>query len=376
VRRKNIRFYCFRVLLLGMILIGSTYLCQADESADTLLFSEAVDTILRNSLKPDTSKWIIQNALRLYLRQLDVYSDYLPPDEYSVFKRAQRNHYAGIGMEILLDFRDNKIHCSPFPGSPAKEAGINCGDTLLQVDGRDISKNMSIFSIGALIRGENGTPINLLLQKSSGDIVSMNLLREKIIYKSVVLKKADPVPVIQISNFSNKTDKELKSILINMGIDRPKIIDLRGNTGGDLFSAIKCASLFISHDKRIVELKMKSKTILYKSTEKPIDPDSKLFIWQDDFTASASEVFIAAITQNKRGVSIGLKSHGKGVAQKLIELSDGSAIIITYATLHPPNGESFHKKGLKPDYLINSDIDNAEDAYAKTVWYLLNMGKS
>ena len=358
------------------MLIASTYLCQADESTDTILFSEAVDTILRNSLKPDTSKWIIQNALRLYLRQLDVYSDYLPPDEYSAFKRAQRNHYSGIGMEILFDFRDNKIHCFPFPGSPAQEADVKNGDTLLKVDGRDISRIISIFSIGALIRGETGTTVNLSLQNSAGDIISLDLLRKKIIYSSVVLKKADPVPVIKITKFTSKTAKELKSILMNMDINRPKIIDLRGNTGGDLFSAIKCASLFISHDKRIVELKMKSETRLYKSTEKPIDPDSKLFLWQDEFTASAAEVFIAAITQNKRGVSIGLKSHGKGVAQKLIELSDGSAIIITYATLHSPNGESFHKKGLKPNYLINSDIDNAEDAYAKTVWYLLNMKKS
>jgi carboxyl-terminal processing protease len=88
-----------------------------------------------------------------------------------------------------------------------------------------------------------------------------------------------------------------------------------------------------------------------------------LYIWQDENTASAAEVFIAGLTQNKRALSLGTQSFGKGLAQRVVELTDGSALFITYGKLIPPSGRSFHEMGLKADYPLSAGSAVFDAAY-------------
>jgi carboxyl-terminal processing protease len=104
----------------------------------------------------------------------------------------------------------------------------------------------------------------------------------------------------------------------------------------------------------------------YESGNGFVNSGSQLFLWQDEGTASAAEVFIAALTNNHRAVSIGKKSFGKGTKQEIFEMSDGSALFITTGFLQTPDGLYFDGKGLHPDYTIESNNP-------QTIEYLLNV---
>jgi len=186
-----------------------------------------------------------------------------------------------------------------------------------------------------------------------------------------LIQNAEPLPVIKILRFTNSTVRELKETVIKIGLNRTKIIDLRGNTGGDFFAAIDVASLFLKPGQKVIGVKTHSESKSYFSKNRPIDLNSKLFLWQDQYSASAAEVFLAALKQNGRAVTLGPKSFGKGLAQKIVELTDGSAIFITYGSLIAPNGFSFHDKGLEPTYRISSDIGKSDKDYIAVVLKLL-----
>ncbi len=134
-----------------------------------------------------------------------------------------------------------------------------------------------------------------------------------------------------------------------------------------MYAAIECADLLLDKNLLIGEIKQNNKKTVYKSLQSPTDRDSKIFIWQDNYTASAAEIFIAALTQNRRAISIGTRSFGKGVAQKIIELLDGSALILTYGQIITPNGMNYHDEGLPPDIPIKADFQDSPNAYINQV---------
>ncbi len=146
---------------------------------------------------------------------------------------------------------------------------------------------------------------------------------------------------------------------------KPIIFDLRENPGGDLHSAIDSAMLVLEKDKKIVDIKKSSRTKSYKSLGNTVNSISPLYLWQDDKTASAAEVFIAALTQNGRAISIGKTTYGKGTEQDIIELSDGSAIILTTGYLETPDGTRYDKKGIVPAYTIKTDSPKTDHYLSK-----------
>ena len=146
----------------------------------------------------------------------------------------------------------------------------------------------------------------------------------------------------------SETPQELQSILRQWPKNIPIVIDLRGNGGGDLFAAINSADLLLPKDTLISSIETTSKHIEYRASSPNLIEGQSIFVLQDKFTASAAEVFIAALTQNYRVQSIGERSFGKGVAQKFIPLSNGDTLLLTYGKIITPNGKSYHKTGLLP----------------------------
>ncbi len=332
-----------------------------------LLFYEAVVKIQKNTLKSETTRQMVYKAIRFYMREQDLFSDYLPPKEYDEYKHSQSERYTGVGMDIFND-HSGRVVCIPFPDGPASEAGVDYGDVLTFVDNHSVD-GKSVFTIGSLIRGNPGTSVSLVFQDSKGATKQYSLRRRQIKFRSVILQRSGQFLVLKIIRFTNETSEELRSVLDSLVPDMTKIIDLRGNTGGDLFEAIDTASMFLDSGTKIVDLKTSQGIKTYAATRKPIDTNSKLFLWQDGFTASAAEVFIAALVQNGRGISIGQTTFGKGVSQCIIELTDGSALFVSNAALRSPNGDYFHLHGLEPEYAISGKSHDlsVEEYASKTV---------
>jgi len=331
---------------------------------DMLLYFEAFTKIKQNALKQPTGREIVHESLKAYLHSIDPYTDFLNPDEYKAFKRSQKSNYVGIGMRIQKDL-NGQIKCLPFPGSPAEKAGVARGDILKAIDGIDIAKK-SLFGIGAMIGGKKGTQVVIILQAPDGALKTVSAKRQAVSSDSVQEHKFGNLKAVKIILFRSSTQRELKYFITQAQTSKPIVIDLRGNTGGDLNSAIDCAMLFLAKDKKIVDIKKKTSVKSYLSFGNTAKSTLPVYIWQDKDTASAAEVFIAALTQNKRALSIGQTTYGKGTTQDIIELSDGSAMFLTTGYLHTPNGDRYHNKGLKPNYRLDQAAPGTDHFLSQT----------
>lgn len=341
--------------LLGMALtilpVGAR--SQADRLAWTdsepmLLFYEALTRIQANALDPEPPMAVVRASLREYLKKADPFADYLTPGEYAAFRMSAMDaRYSGVGMDIGQD-PSGRMICVPYPGGPAEAGGIVYGDELMAVDGEAVT-GQSTYQVGLRIRGPERTPIRLGIAGRGRMPRTVTVIRSRVRSRSVFTVTRGSLSIIRILTFTRDTPEALKAALgAPTGREGVRIIDLTGNMGGDLHAAVACASLLLPEGSPVVTVTTRDGVRRHTAGPAPADLTSRLYLWQDSRTASAAEVFVAALIQNRRGVSIGRTSFGKGVAQRVIELMDGSAMMLTYAELSPPGGRSFHGEGLAP----------------------------
>ncbi len=321
------------------------------DAKDLLLYLEAITRMREEASFLDlstTREKLIQETLKSYLAQKDAFSDYLTREEYRKFKESQDDKYVGVGMEIEKD-RDGKIVCMPYLSGPAKEAGISVGDQLKSIDGIPVD-GKSLFAIASMARGKRGTEVDFIVLTKSGTEKRVTVTRSEVLGETVSQYWIGKRPIIKIFSFTRNTPEKLRRILSNWATDNPIVIDLRSNAGGDLYAAIDSARLFLEKGKKIVSLKTRNGAKIYESADGAINLSSPIYLWQDEATASAAEVFISALTENNRAVSIGKRTFGKGTKQDIIELSDGSALVLTTGELQTPRGASYQGYGLNPTH--------------------------
>jgi carboxyl-terminal processing protease len=330
------------------------------------LYFEAV-TKLRKQMMPSLQHaQIVRGTLKAYLRSLDPYSDYLSPEEFKQYKLLQGAQYAGVGMDINQE-KSGRIVCFPYPESPAMEAGIEAGDVLEAVDGVSTA-DLSLFTVGLKVRGQEGTAVRLKVSKVHGGHKDVQIIRTAFEVKSVLVENQHSLPVVRLLTFTPRTPQELQNALSTLGTTTAVVLDLRGNTGGALLGAINAAKLFLARGQKIAGLKTQEGLKEYRNDLDVTAPaPATLYLWQDVWTASAAEVFIAALSQNQRAVAIGMTTFGKGIFQDTIALSDGSALHLTTGYLHTPDGTQYHQQGLKPTYPLDPGAATTADYVAKTV---------
>ena len=339
------------------------------DDKDILLYLEAITQIKQkaSSLSPDVTRaQIVEKTLRSYLAQKDPCCDYLTREEYRRFKESLDESYVGIGMEVKQD-RDGRIICLPQPESPAARAGITAGDQLKKIDRVPVD-GKSLFAVAAIARGKPGTEVKFIIATKSGTEKPVRVTRSNVTLQSVSKRSVGRSPIIGVSHFTRDTSGKMRQALKSWERDIPIIIDLRGNGGGDLHAAIDSAMLFLKEGKKIVSVETRNGTMDYESKAAAVNLTTPVYLWQDEGTASAAEVFIAALTDNDRAVSIGKWTAGKGTQEEIIELSDGSALILATGILQTPRGSRYQGKGLKPTYELKDDpVD--------TMHYLIKVGE-
>ena len=303
----------------------------------------------------------VDTVFKKYLNEVDMYGKYFTQEEYSAFKEAMKSQYVGIGMFLYQQKYDDRIYCLPFEEKLLK-LGVEPYDQLMSVDGKSVN-NQNIYIVSSWIRGEKGTSVAIEIKKSSTLRNVLTLKREVYDFNSVQWVKDNGTTMLQIIHFTQETPKELSAALRLWPDDIPVVIDLRDNSGGDYLSAVNSADLFLLKDTLISELKTKDHTTVYVAKVPDILKGRQVVLIQNALTASAAEVFIAALTQNLRAESIGEKTYGKGVAQKFVELSDYSAILLTYARILTPDGTNYDELGLEPTLMLS--VKNLLDEYAE-----------
>jgi carboxyl-terminal processing protease len=327
------------------------------DDEDILLYVEAVTQIKEKSSwleDGSTRADVVAGSIRAYLAQPGHCCDYLPRDAYRDFKESLKESYVGIGMEIKQD-ASGRIICLPHPDSPAAQAGIAPGERLLKINGVPM-QGKSIFSVAAAARGRPGTEVAITVGMSSGAEKRVEITRSAVALESVSKRGADPWPIIRVSHYTRDTSMKMRELLAHWPRQVPIIIDLRGNGGGDLHAAIDSAMLFLATGKPIVSVETRKGTVVYDSRAGAVNLGTPVYLWQDEGTASAAEVFIAALTQNNRAVSIGKPTAGKATREAIVELSDGSALILATGKLLTPTGFWYQGKGLPPSYRLQARV--------------------
>ena len=335
-----------------LLILPATPACGTDGLAERERehVSEAVQLIRTYALDPPQStRGMVDELLRAYARSLDPYSDYLTSREYAAFLESTSADYFGVEMDI--EKKGGRIYLFPFQGGIAEKSGIRSGDELIAVNGAPVF-GQSVFVVGSQIRGAEGVTVQLIIRSGQGIPRVLTLRRQSTGYVSVRSKIMDQAHYIQVTRFAGNTKEQLEKVL-ESGEDNglPLVIDLRGNQGGSLRVARQCADLFLGQGAVLFKMRYRDEVrdIL---AEQPETIAARIVLIQDHRTASAAEAFIAALRGNKRSLSVGRVTYGKGLTQRFLPLSDGSAMLVTYAEILTPDGTAFHNQGMEPDLAL------------------------
>ncbi|MFH1170836.1 MAG: S41 family peptidase [Candidatus Vogelbacteria bacterium] len=303
----------------------------------------------------------------------DPYTTFLPPEEKKSFEQNITGNFGGVGIEI--DVRNHILTVvTALKDTPAKRAGIKSGDQIIKIDDQETGP-LSLVEAVNLIRGEIGTTVTLTVRRAGEPDQTITVKRAKISIPTLDTEIYNGIFIIRLYNFNSNSSNAFRLALrefITAKTDK-LIIDLRGNPGGLLESAVDMASWFLPLGKPVVienrGLNKKEKT--YNSYGYNIFTNQlKLAILIDGGSASASEILAGALSEYGLATLIGEKSFGKGSVQELIPVTSDSSLKVTIAKWLTPKHKSLVDNGLEPDILVKaatstpSTLDNRDEATA------------
>lgn len=288
----------------------------------------------------------------------DIYSCYYTEEEFTEMMESGNGSFEGIGAYLSVDENSNYIIIvAPISDSPADKVGVMKNDLVVEVDGEDMANRDSDY-VASKIRGPKGTSVHVKVKRGE-EFVDFDIVRDKINEVSVESKVLeDNIGYIYISSFDDDTnvefEKQLKS-LTDQNINS-LIIDLRSNGGGYVDTATDAADQILGKCNIVTITNRDGKSQEYNSdAERKLD--LPIVILVDGNTASAAEIFTAALSDNGVATTVGTLTFGKGIVQDILDLPDGSGLKITSAEYYTPDGECIHKKGIEPDIVVEFDSE-------------------
>lgn len=299
----------------------------------------------------------------------DPYTVFFPPEESKLFNDSIHGSFGGIGAEISIKDKVLTV-VSPLKDSPAFKAGLKSGDKILKINKVDTT-DMTVDKAISLIRGEKGTDVTLNIYRKGEKLArDITITRDTIEMPTIdTVKRDDGVFVISLYSFSENSAELFRKALLEFsktGYSK-LVIDLRGNPGGYLDSAVNISSWFLDEGKIVVteDYGSKRKSDVIKSHGPRVFTDQlKLAILVDGGSASASEILAGALQQNGIATLVGEKTFGKGSVQEVIDITKDTSLKVTVARWLTPNGDSISEKGLTPDYVVpftEKDLLNKKD---------------
>lgn len=360
----------FLVVITAIISIFTTYTIvrvsntksELGMSDDEKALQEFIDTyqnILDSYYEDVDSQELIDHAIAGMLSGLDdPYSIYFDEDSSSTFDATLEGSYNGVGLEVYNDTDMNIVVSRVFEGSSAEEAGIEAGDIIKEVDGKDLTgKATTEFSDYTKEKEDDEFQVVYL---HDGEEKTATLKRKVIIIRSVtseVLEENDKkIGYIQVDIFSATTYNQFEKAVQKLENEQVEgmIIDLRDNTGGHLSVVTDMLSLFLDDSHVIYQIEDKDQTTKYYSTGKETK-EYPVVILQNGNSASASELFTAAMKEEYGAKVVGTTSYGKGTVQELNTLQDGTQYKFTTKKWLTPKGNWVHEKGITPDVEVELD---------------------
>jgi len=351
---------------------------QVERRSNEFALMAQVNDIIKNNFygKLPDDDVLQRGAARGYVQAVgDQFTVFLDPPARELETQSLQGEFGGVGANLQRNNDSGDVVLTPIADMPAEKAGVQKGDVLIAVDGKTITKGMTIEQIIALVRGQINTNVMLTVQRKN-EKLDFTITRQRIELPSVswrVLEKDSTIGYINVIRFTEKTPNEMKKAVEELQAKKISgaVIDLRGNGGGLLTSVIDTTKLFVEAGVIMIEVQKGEKEKFYNTPDKGVAADMKLVILVNKGTASASEIFAGALRDKGRAPLIGQTTYGKGSVQLIFPLLDNSSIHVTNALWYTPKLTPINGIGLKPDIEVQPGVDGNDPELDRAVEYLV-----
>jgi carboxyl-terminal processing protease len=327
------------------------------------VYSEVLSRVRSEYVEDPNIPAVTDGALHGLLESLDANSSFLTPAEYKEYKSKNSDSKAGIGAGVSKRFGYATV-VSVVPGGPADKAGVEGGDIFEAIEGKS-TRDLSLAEIKAILGGDVGSSVTVsVVRPRRAEPQKIVITRDTVTIPPAADKTLeDGVGYIKVDGFPKGESQEIANKIKSLQKDgaRKLILDLRNSSQGEESEGVATANLFLNHG-----------TITYLQGQKypreafSADPakritDLPLAVLVNRGTAGPAEIVASAILGNARGDVVGDKTFGDGSIQKLMNLPDGSALILSVAKYYTPDGKAIQDTAVTPNVLV-ADVD--EDAAA------------
>ena len=288
----------------------------------------------------------------------DKYAAYYTAEELNAQLESNEGIYYGVGAYVSMDEEIETPYVSGvIEGTPAEEAGLRMGDIIYAVDGTRTFQ-MTLDEVTALIKGEEGTHVTLTLVRDE-EVFDQDVVRRRVDRPTVTSRMLDEeIGYIGISEFKDVTvDQFTEAYAVIKGSGaKALVLDLRGNPGGLLDAVVDIGRQILPEGLIVYTEDKNGKRVEYDCDGKR-EIEIPMVVLVNGGSASAAEVLTGAIKDYGVGTIMGTTTYGKGIVQKIIALSDGSAIKLTTDGYFTPKGNNIHGKGIEPDIVVEFDAE-------------------
>jgi carboxyl-terminal processing protease len=354
----------FSILIIGFVVIGGLGVRASTNDGGAYkqlgVYSEVLSRIRSEYVEDPNVSLVTDGALHGLLESLDANSSYLSPAEYKRYKEHKNGGKANIGASLSKRFGYAAI-VAVIPGGPGDKAGIESGDIIEAVEGRS-TRDMSLAEIQNLMTGQPGSNIALSIVRArraepqkitvTRDVVTVPPVTERVIESGIGYIKADTLTNGKTQEVANKI-KELQ----RQGVKK-LLLDLRNCAGGDESEGIGIANLFLNRGLITYLQGQKYPRETFTADPQKAITTLPLVVLVSRGTAGPAEIVAASILENARGDVLGDKTFGVGSIQKVIEVQDGSALILSVAKYYTPNGKAIQDNAVTPNIIVAAEEDN------------------
>lgn len=365
------------ILLIGCVYIGnqvyrifeSKKIAESNQAEDAELLNEytaakveVIEETIKQYFLEETDRNALENGIYTGMVNAldDPYSEYYSAEELEELQMSTEGIYYGIGAYISKAATDEFCTISGvIENTPAEEADLRAGDIIYEVDGV-LTQGMDTTEVVSLIKGEEGTQVVLtLVRDGEDDYLKIPVERRKIESPTVSNEMLENgIGYIEITEFDDVTEDQFAEALAECKAKGMKalILDLRSNPGGNLSTVCEISRMLLPKGMIVY-----TEDKYGKRDEYTCDGVRQLqvpaVVLVNGYSASASEILAGAMKDHGIATIMGTTTFGKGIVQRVIALSDGSAVKLTVSKYYTPNGNNIHEKGIEPDVEVEFDAD-------------------